>query len=163
MNNSKEKILEHIVGRMQQDKTIDAPADAVRYAKNLYRTRAAEPKLSMIHRVLAVMQIDLAPNRAAFGERSAAASQVRQMLFSAGENSVDLRIEKDGKTFKITGQILGEGFASAEVKINDTETSFETQTNDLSEFKVENIVEGTYVLVLTGDDKEIVLKNLEIN
>ena len=163
MINSEQPNLEHIIRRMQSDDSVDAPADAVKYVRNLFLTRLAEPKTSLLQKVLAVLHMDIAPGRAAFGERSAVATHVRQMLFGAGDNSVDLRIEKSGKNFTVKGQILGEGFALVEVKMTSKENSFATPTNDMSEFRFTNIAAGTYVLTLTGSDNEIVLENLEIN
>lgn len=163
MNNTHEQKLEHIIRRMQADTSIDAPSDAVKYAKNLFRTRAAEPKLSVIQSVLAVLKVDLAPNRPAFGERSVGSGAARQMLFESGDVSVDLRLEKNGNRFTVKGQILGEGFVSAEIKISNTEDCYSAQTNELSEFKVENIKKGKYILSITGDEKELVIENLEID
>ena len=69
--------------------------------------------------------MDLSPNKAAFGERSASATQVRQMLFGAGENSIDLRIiENEKGLLTMHGQILGEGFENAFVKLGDLRNNF---------------------------------------
>lgn len=163
MKSTEENKLEHITRRMEQDKSEDAPADSIRYAMNLFRTRAAEPKASVIERVLAVMRVDLAPNRAAFGERSAGTQGVRQMLFAVGENSIDLRFEKNGAKFTLTGQILGEGFESAVIEIMNATSSYTGQTNEMSEFKIENVGKGTYNITLTGKEKALVIENLEID
>ncbi len=163
MKNTEENRLEHIARRMEQDKSEDAPADSIRYAMNLFRTRAAEPKASVIQRVLAVMSVDLAPNRAAFGERSTGTQGVRQMLFEAGENSIDLRFEKNGAKFTLTGQILGTGFESAVIEITNATSSYTGQTNAMSEFKIENVAMGTYILALTGKDKALVIENFKID
>ena len=145
MNN--EDLLNKIVHLMQTDQSADAPADAVQWTKNLFRTRVAEPKQSFVQKVLAVLQMDLAPNKAVFGERSASASQARQMLFGAGDNSIDLRIEQTGKSFTIKGQILGENFANAEIKISSAENSYAAQTNELSEFKFEKVAKGDIFII----------------
>jgi len=160
MNN--EELLNKIVQLMQTDESKDAPADAVQWSKNLFRTRAVEPQKSIVRRVLAVLQMDLAPNKAAFGERSASASQVRQMLFTAGDAQIDLRIAKTGKNFKVTGQILSEAFVNAEIKLSTGEKSLTTSANELSEFRFENVVKGVYSLSLTSEKEEIILENIEI-
>jgi hypothetical protein len=161
MNN--EDLLNKIVQLMQADDSADAPADAVKWTKNLFRTRAVEPKKSLVERVFGVLQVDLAPNKAVFGERSASsAQQTRQMLFSAGGNQIDLRIAQVNKGFKVTGQILGEDFAGAEVKLFDTEKTFTVKSNELSEFSFEKISKGTYTLSLIFKDKEIIIENIII-
>jgi len=93
MNLMSERKIEKIINLMQTDDSADAPTDSVRWAKNLFAARAVMPKKSIVQKVLAVLQINLSPNKAAFGERSASATQARQMLFQAGENALDLRIK----------------------------------------------------------------------
>lgn len=158
INNSNKQTLETIVRLLQTDDSIDAPQDAVKWVKDIFRTRAAEPKKSLAQKVLAVLQIDLAPGKAAFGERSASAARSRQMLFSAGENSVDLRIAKTEKGFSLRGQILGEGFANCVIKLGE----FETVSNELSEFSFTGVSGGKYDLTLQTSETEIVIEDLEI-
>ena len=161
MNN--EDLINKIVRLMQTDDSADAPEDAVKWTKNLFRARAVEPKKSLVERVLAVLQVDLAPNKAVFGERSASARQARQMLFGAGDNQIDLRIAKVNKGFKVTGQILGASFAGAEVKLFNAEKTFTAKANELSEFVFEKISKGKYTLSLIFKDKEIIIENIIID
>lgn len=160
MKNAHEQKLKHIISRMQTDRSIDAPADALKYVRNLFRTRGAEP--SLLQRIVAVLKVDLAPNRAACGERSATGGAARQMLFESGDNAIDLRIEKSGNRFTVKGQILGEGFAASEIQIANTENCYASKSNELSEFTVKNITKGRYILSLIGNQKELLIENLEI-
>ncbi len=148
---------------MQSDVAIDAPADAVRYSKNLFRTRAAQPKESVLRRVLAVMRVDLAPGTAAFGERSSGEGQARQMLFDCGENAVDLRIQKDGEKFSIRGQILGDGFENGTVEVSSASRSYSTKVTDVSEFHLQNIEAGDYSMTLRGSEQEIGIDSVLVN
>ena len=124
----------------------------------------ARPRTANIfaRKVLAVLQTDLSPNRAAFGERSASVSAARQMLFSADENAVDLRISKTGKKLKMRGQILGEGFARCAIKLTGENASFETRADELSEFSFSEIPSGRYDLILRSGESEILVKSLEL-
>ncbi len=158
MIDANEKLIDKIIHLMEADSSIDAPQDAIKWAKNIYRSRAVEPKRSLAQKVLAVLQMDLLPGKAAFGERSASSAQARQMLFSAGENSIDLRITKTEKGSNIRGQILGEGLANSKVKLGE----FETDCNELSEFAFKQIPDGTYDFTVRTGDAEIVVENLEI-
>jgi hypothetical protein len=159
INNSEKQILNEIITLMQRDDSTDAPQDAIQWSKNLFRTRKAEqPAKSFVQRILAVLQMDLSPNQAAFGERSAGTGEARQMLFEAGENKIDLRIKEDEKGFTLKGQILGEGFANSTVKLN----GFETKTNELSEFSFTEVPHGKYDLTLQSIETEITIENLEI-
>ncbi len=162
MKNPEEKRIEHIIQRMLADRSIDAPADAIKYARDIYRTRAVEPKASLVKRVLAVMQVDLAPNRAAFGERSASGSQARQMLFDSGENAFDLRITVVEGKFGIRGQILGNGFANGEIEIANDKTSIKATIDEMSGFKVSGLAAGEYSLTIKGNANEIVIEQLDL-
>lgn len=156
MTNGNENLINKIVSLMETDSSADAPQDAIKWAKNIFRTRAIEPKQSLMQKVLAVLKMDLSPNQAAFGERSASTGQVRQMLFQAGEISIDLRIAETEKGFNLRGQILGEGFANCTIKIGE----FETKSNNLSEFSLTEIPSGKYDLTLQTDETEIVIEKL---
>ena len=158
MNNSDENI-KQIINLMQLDDSVDAPTEAIKWSKNIFRSRLTAPKKSIVEQVLAVLKIDLSPDQAAFGERSASASQTRQMLFEAADSSIDLRITTSDEGFIIKGQILGEGFEEATIKIGQAQT----ETNQLSEFEIKNIPAGTYDLSIKTDNQEIVLKAIELD
>lgn len=144
---------------METDDATDAPPGAIRWSKNLFRTRASVPKQSLAQRILAALQVDLSPGKAAFGERSSGSAQARQMLFSAGENSIDLRITKTEKGFDLRGQILGEGFQNCAITLG----KFETAANELSEFSFSEIPAGVFDLTVRTGETEIVIEDLEIN
>ena len=162
MKNLEDKQLERMIHRMLSDRSADAPADALQYAKNLYRTRAASPKTSIIHRVMAVMQVDLTPDRSAFGERSAAGSQARQMLFGAGEHAVDLRVTAAKIGFDIRGQILGDGFENGDIEIANNEISNKIKIDKTSEFRVLGLPAGKYNFTIMGENAEIVIEQIEL-
>jgi hypothetical protein len=160
MNGIEEQKLEHIIKRMQADSAVDAPADAIHYAKNLFRARMTEPAKSVFERVLAVIKMDLAPNRAAFGERSAGQGQARQMLFDTGDNAIDLRIKAVDKGFDIRGQILGSGFENGEVEIAYGDQTYTATASETSEFRLTNIPAGKYGLSIRGGEKELYIEEL---
>jgi hypothetical protein len=112
--------------------------------------------------MIAVIKMDLAPNRAAFGERSAATGQMRQMLFESGNNAVDLRITKSGKGFEISGQVLGGGFEKAEIEISSSEKSITTNLDNVSEFKLSNVPAGEYCLAIRSRSSEIFVEQLTL-
>ena len=162
MKNSNRQITELVQQLMQRDDSLDAPADSVNWAKNLFRARAAEPKISLVKKVLAVLQIDLPPQRA-FGERSAGAGAVRQMLFDAGENSIDLRIREVRGVFEIRGQILGTGFAGSEVELVGAAKSLKAGLSETGEFKLAGLVAGNYSFTARNEEKELAIEGLDLN
>lgn len=160
---SDEKTIEHIIRRMQTDKAIDAPDDALCYAKNIFRTRVVEHRPSAIERILAVMRIDMEPDRAAFGERSARQGEARQMLFEAGDHAVDLRIKALEKGVEVRGQILGAGFENGQAILSSGTASITTPVNEMSDFKFADVPAGEHTLTVRSGDLEIVIDSLIIN
>ena len=155
---SAEKNILEILELMRHDDSVDPPADSIRWASNLFKTRAAEPRKNLIQRLTAVLQAEIAPDKPAFGERSTSTAQVRQMLYRAGDHAVDLRIEPAAKDFDIRGQVLGEGFSSASIRLFDDARTFETTANEMSEFAIDGVPPGEYELTVHGDRFEISLK-----
>lgn len=153
-----DQIDKKIIYLMQTDESVDAPQDAIRWSKNIFRARTVESGKSIVEKILGVLQMDLSPDRAAYGERSASASQARQMFFQADKNALDIRIIKTAKGFNLHGQILGEGYSDGTIKIG----RFETKANDLGEFKLTGIPVGKYALSVQTSEKEIVVENLEL-
>lgn len=153
--------IKRIISLMQRDDSVDAPPEAIRWAKNLFRTgRAAAPQKSsgtLVERIRAVLRIDLAAGRPAPGERSAAAD-VRQMFFEAGPNSIDLRISKAEDGFRISGQILGDEVEEAVVRFGD----FTVRTNDLGEFDLGIVPPGRYDLTVSSATREILIEEIEL-
>lgn len=162
MINSTEQRLEHIVNRMQHDTSVDAPADARKFVKDLFRTRALEPNVSAVRRVMAAIVMELGPNKAAFGERSGSASATRQMLFEAGDAAVDLRIEAAGKKFCIRGQVIGEGFGGAEATLADNAVEVTTTLDEIGGFRFADVKPGEYSLTIRRTGDQIVIESLVI-
>lgn len=160
---STEKNLQNIIDLMQRDDSIDAPVDSIRWASNLFRTRAAEPKTSFVRKLAAVFQMEIAPNRPAFGERSGSASAARQMLYRADDHAIDIRVEKAKKGFTVRGQVLGDGFANATVRLFADSLAFEATAGETSEFRFDNIPAGRYELAIQGGAIEITLKAVDIS
>ena len=160
---STEKNLQTIIELMRRDDAIDAPEDSIRWASNLFRTRAAAPKASFVKRLVAVFQTEIAPSRPAFGERSASTSTTRQILYRAEDNAIDIRIEKAAKGLIVRGQVLGEGFDNSSLRLAEDTRTFETTANESSEFRFDNVPAGRYELTIHGADVEITLKAIDIS
>ena len=147
---------------MRRDDSVDPPQDAVRWAKNVFRTRANRPKESLIKKLIAVVQMEIAPDKPAFGERSAKTSTVRQVLYRAGDHAIDMRIERAKKGFNVRGQILGSGFSGCEIVMSEDSRSFKTMANDTGEFRFDAVPGGRYELVIKCDGLEITLKTIDL-
>jgi hypothetical protein len=163
MKRTEEQRLEHIIRRMQTDTAVDAPADVVGYVKNLYRSRMTQPARSVLERVMAVLKVDLAPDRAAFGERSTGDGQARQMLFDSGQNAVDLRIKATDKGFELRGQVLGSGFANGEIEVLGPQDTIVSKLTEVGQFDLSGLAAGDYSVSIKGSDKEIFIDQLVLD
>lgn len=162
MKTPEEQKFEHIVRRMQTDRSVNAPDDALRYVKNLIRARAGEQRVSVLERIAAVLRIDLAPGVAAFGERSGSASEARQMLFESGDNAVDMRITAATDGFEIRGQILGDGFEGSPIELKGNGVLVTSKTDTVSHFSLPAVSAGDYSLSVRGEGREIFIEKISL-
>jgi hypothetical protein len=160
MNN--DNFIERIVQLMETDDSADAPAGAVKWAKNVFASRAAQARPTIFETIVATLRINISPERPAFGERSATSSAVRQLLFAAGENSIDLRIAAGRSKSTISGQILGDGFEGAALTLEGTAKTHAAKSGELNEFKFKDVPNGTYRLAVRASGKEIVIEQIEV-
>lgn len=157
--NSQER-LEKIISLMERDDSIDAPQDSVRWAKNLFAVRAAEP--STLRRWIAVLVSELSPGRPAFGERSAAAGKARQLLFQAGDAAVEVEITPKGKSFEIKGQFLGEFQEGAVAVLSSDGNRRECGLSGLGAFTFDRVAKGSYDLVVRTEAGEFAVERLAV-
>lgn len=157
MKLTEEEKLDLIIRRMQTDDSVDAPAELQKYAKDLFRARLVEAP-GLLKRIVAVLTADLTAGRPAFGERSASASAARQMLFTADDNALDLRITETGDERSLRGQVLGEGFDNARVTVESNGATFEGSTDDDGEFEIDGVPAGHASLAISNWDTEIVVR-----
>jgi hypothetical protein len=158
------KALEHSIGLMRRDDAKDAPAEALKFAFDLFRTRKqlVPREQTVAQKILATLKLDVSPFSPVFGERSAAASAERQMLFDAGDFDVDLRIQGGENGFNLAGQILGELSDRNSIRLENKEGKFEATISALGEFEFKNVPTGIYDLTLLLGDSEIVVEDLII-
>lgn len=148
IKNSTQQNIQRIINLMQKDDSIDAPNDAIKWSKNIFRTRAVEPKKSLVEKIVAVLQIDLSKNQTAFGERFSGVKDSKQIFAEAGEYAVDLRIEKAEKGWNLRGQVLGEIAPKSVVRFEGRDSHFETEIDEFGEFFCQTDSLENYKLVI---------------
>ena len=158
MNNERDENLKRIIHLMQTDDSVDAPVDAIKWSKGIFRARAADRKPSAVERILAVLKADLAPGKAVFGERSGTA-EARQMLFEAGDAAIDLRIASAESGFDVRGQVIGDGFEGCEVSLG----LMSAAANERGEFIFRGVEPGEYDLVMRSESSEIAIEKIRIS
>lgn len=144
--NSNEDSINRIIYLMQTDRSEDAPQDAVKWAKNVFRTRAAALEKSFAQKVLAVLQMNLSPDRAAFGERLNKPDAPRQMFLQTGEYAVDLRMEEIAGGWKLYGQVIGDLPEKSFIRFEGKNSNLETKIDEFGEFSVETKVLEEFTL-----------------
>ena len=147
---------------MRTDNSVDAPADSIEWVKNLFVTRQAERPNGILKRIAAILSVDIPANSMVFGERSTGAGKVRQMLFTAGDNAVDLRIEELIDGVKLKGQFLSTGSDTAKVSLRNDRETYSVETDGSGEFGIENVAHAIYSLTITTDDLEISIENVDL-
>lgn len=151
---------------MRTDETEDAPPAALSSVVNLFRQRAAikesapstESAPSLVRRVLGALSFDSLTLTPAYGVRSGQAT-ARQMLFSAGENDVDVRVTQSGERWVVSGQVLGE-CSGGRVELAGAEAAVAGELNELCEFVLPAVAAGSYTLRLRLHEVEVLIPDL---
>lgn len=143
---------------MRADTAEPPPAYVAARAVRLFRQRVArQPGLA--RRVLASLSFDSRQAPLAPGLRAGPLA-ARQLLFSADDYAVDLRLTPAGATWTLAGQVLGPS-AAGSVELHGP-ISARADLNQLSEFLVPALPPGSYTLTLRLDDTEIAIDGLTV-
>jgi hypothetical protein len=153
--------LNGVVGLMRSDKAEDAPPIAISRAINLFRARAASKEPSLVKRIVAALNFDSLQMSPAYGVRSGQ-SAARQLLFSAGEYDLDLRLTQSGEAWNVAGQILGQECAGGHLELEGEETHERADLNEQCEFLIVALPAGSYKLRLLLPDLEVEIPQLEL-
>ena len=147
----------------------DAPPDGLAFALNVFRAlRPIEAKRpSLVRRMLAALTFDSAQGLApAFGVRSAqSASAARQLLYSADDLDLDLRVAPAGDAvfWALSGQVLGaESCVGGAVELDNATTHARAELNEMCEFVLPPVPSGNYTLRLRLPATEIEVNNLTL-
>ncbi|HEY0079434.1 MAG TPA: hypothetical protein VGB73_12545 [Pyrinomonadaceae bacterium] len=153
--------LEQTIALMRGDASEAAPRDALAQVVGLFRERADARRPSALRRLLAVLSFDSAQLAPAYGVRSAQAGAARQMLYSAGEDDLDLRVSHEDDGWVVSGQWLGEN-VEGRVELSGAERTESAALDEQSEFTLPPVPEGTYTLRLRLKDAEVEVEGLEL-
>ncbi len=141
-----------------------APPVTVAQAVKLFRplTRAAPESKSPRLSLLALLRFDsgAAP---AFGLRGDPGAHLpaQQMVFSAGEYDLDMRIEPLGDGWRVVGQLLG-GEAAGAADLIGAEHRYASKLNELGEFGFAAVLPGVYQLFIALPTVDLVIPELRV-
>ena len=155
------EIIRQTVGLMRSDATEDAPVELVQYARNIFRSRAARGKPSLLTRIIASLTFDSLTMAPAFGLRSQAAAG-RQLIYSAEAADIDVRVSPDNDEWQIAGQLLGSSYTSGDVNLESGSFSASVPLNELCEFSFSTVPNGVYKISVRLSDLLIETPPLEL-
>lgn len=149
--------LQQLILMMRSDSTSDAPRDVLTSAINIF----SQEKHSPLRRIVALLTFDSRNAGPVFGVRSLPTAS-RQMLYSAEEIDVELRITVHNDECILTGQVIGEGCGEGHVEISSLAGTSNATLNDVCEFTLPPIPPGNYSLTVRMLDREIEIPELEL-
>ncbi len=156
------KRLGELLMLMRTDTATDAPRDVRAFAVGLFSGRESSREPSLLRRIVAALSFDSSSNLApAFGVRSGQATS-RQLLYSAEENDIDLRITAEDETWIVAGQVLGDDCSGGRVEIEGAGELAQAELNELCEFTLPPVAAGSYTLRLRLRDAEVEIPQLEL-
>ena len=151
---------EQLLSLMKTDEAIDPPRDVLAMALNLFNGRTKQP--SMVRRLVALLSFDSLTAAPRFGVRSSSSTS-RQLLYSAEDTEIDLRVTEANSRWVLTGQILGvEECATGVIDLLGENISESTSLNDLCEFALPPVPPGDYKLTLHFSNVEVEVPRLEL-
>jgi len=148
--------LRRLLLTMKSDRAPDVPRDVLLLAINIFSTRQ-----SSLRHVVAILTFDSRRAGPVFGMRSIHTGS-RQMLYTAEETDVDLRITIQNDECIVAGQIIRDGCAGGVVEISGASGSSQARLNELCECTFPAVPVGNYSLKVKMLDVEIEIPELEL-
>jgi len=151
--------LQHASLMMQSDTANDdAPRDLLQSAINIFsRERQSLP----LRHIVATLIFDSRQAGPAFGIRSLRSAS-RQLLYSAQETDVELRITVQNDECIVAGQVIRAGCAGGRVEISGDNGTAAVNLNEVCEFTFPAIPLGMYSLRVKMPDVQIEIPELEL-
>ncbi len=142
--------LVRLIGLMQSDVSVDAPAPVIDRAVALFRPQPIPTPPTLLQRLVASLRFDSGQLTPAMGIRSLTEGQLpgaRQLLYSTAEHDLDLRIIPAGESWVVAGQVFSP-VTGGHVELQGATAVSHAALNELSEFTLAPTAAGVYQLVL---------------
>jgi hypothetical protein len=152
------RALEQLILMMRSDSMTDPPRDVLNSAINIFSQEEQSPLRSIV----ALLTFDSRTAGPAFGMRSLPGAS-RQMLYSAEDTDVDLRITMQNDECILAGQVMGRAnCAEGHVEISGAGGRSEATLNEECEFTLPPVAAGHYSLTIRMPDLRIEIPELEL-
>jgi len=112
-------------------------------------------------RIVALLTFDSRDAGPAFGTRSLFTTS-RQMLYSAEQIDLDLRVTMQNDECVLAGQVINGGCAEGQIEISGVAGRAEANLNDVCEFTLSPVPAGQYSLTVRMQDLEIQIPELDL-
>jgi hypothetical protein len=149
--------LRRLILLMKSDTAEDVPRDVLRSVLSVFTPATPAP----LPRIIAVLTFDSRAAGPAFGMRSIRTAS-RQLLYTAQETAVDLRVTVENGESSLAGQIIKDNCAGAQIELSGVTGTVTTELNELCEFSFPAIPLGMYSLRVRMPDVEIEIPELEL-
>lgn len=146
----------------------DAPPHLVQQALELWRQHPPSPSAPPPwQRWVALLGFDSWAGAPVAAGMRALRSETRQMVFASEGGDVDLRIEPLAQGFALSGQVLGQG-ARGRIDLAELDSPLDgaarhtVELDAQSEFRIEGVRRGIYLITLRLDGGEVVLPPIDV-
>jgi hypothetical protein len=155
--------LERVIAAMRRDAAWDEepPAEVAARAMRLFRARSSAGSAQPPRRLHAVLHFDSLQLSQPVGIRSGQPAE-RQLLFTAGDLSLDLRIVPSGALWSLAGQVLGPSTGGGLAALASQVAKAEVTLNELSEFALPPVPAGSYTLTLRLSEVELEVDGIRV-
>lgn len=149
--------LQHVILTMKSDTSKDAPRDLLQSAINIFSPKTH----ARLRHIVAILTFDSRLAGPAYGIRSVRSTS-RQLLYSAQETDLDLRVTVQNDECIVAGQVIRADCVSGLVEISGDSGSATANLNEVCEFTLPAIPLGNYSLRVKMPDVQIEIPELEL-
>lgn len=149
--------LQQVIVTMKSDASKDAPRDLLQSAINIFTPERQAP----LRHIIAILTFDSRHAGPAYGIRSLRSTS-RQLLYSAQETDLDLRITVQNDECIVAGQVIRADCVAGQVEISGDAGSATASLNEVCEFTLPAIPLGNYSLRVKMPDVQIEIPELEL-
>lgn len=149
--------LQQVILTMKSDTSKDAPRDLLQSAINIF----SPEKRTTLRHIIGILTFDSRVAGPAYGIRSLRSAS-RQLLYSAQETDLDLRVTVQNDECIVAGQVIRADCVNGLVEISGDAGSATASLNEVCEFTLPAIPLGNYALKIKMPDVQIEIPELEL-
>lgn len=150
-----------IIGAMHADTSIDAPPILISRAIRAFQQYGSVRQPSIVQRLVALLRFESTPLTPAPGLRSDAPTE-RQLVYTAGDYDLDLRVMPDGSNWLVSGQVFGPDVDDVQSQLSGGALQLQASFSGDEAFAFPPVPAGRYTLALVTGTAEITVDDLQL-